>query len=105
MKKLLIALTLVTSFSAFANNCTVEIAFEGKTLEDIVHDGEVLAKKGSDVDFVNEWNQSMRLEDCVRFAHDKGSEILGQTNVKKGTGKITIRHQELDGAVLNLKLK
>ncbi len=104
MKKLFLSLALLSSFSALANNCVVSVSFEGKATEDIVHDGEVLVKKGSNVDFNNEWDQSLRLDDCVRFAHDKGQEILSQANVKKGTGKISIRHQELDGAVLNLKL-
>ena len=105
MKKIIFALALVSSFSAFANNCIVEVSFEGRALEDIVHDGEVIAKKGSDVDFVNQWDQNLRLDDCVRFAHDKGAEVLGQANVNKGTGKISIKHNDLSNAELLLKLK
>ncbi len=105
MKKALLALAILVTFSAWGEDCHITINRDGMASQDILHRGEVVLKKGSHFEFVKNLKENISLDECVKLANEEGERLTNHKSVVKANSKITVQHISLAGSPLNLELK
>jgi len=105
MKKIIFAMAILSTFSAWAETCQIRIERDGIASQDILHRGEVMVEKGANFGFVRNLKEDISLDECIKFANEEGERLTNHDSVVKAKSKITIRHASLGGSPLNLELK
>lgn len=105
MKKLIIALIAISSFSLFASECNIKIERNGTATDDIRYKNEVITKKGENFGFIRHYNEDLNLQECIDFANKEATWITNHHSVSSGISKISISHEDLSDGVLSFEMK
>lgn len=105
MRKLLITVLALSSFSIFASECSIRIEREGIATADIKYKNEVITKKGQEFGFIRNYSEELGLEECIDFAKKEANWITNHESVTSGISKVVVRHELLTEGPYSFEVK